>query len=54
MLVLVNGADDERTIISQLVRIAIAQIAAATTWEFLQSTNLTDESLAALQEDQSD
>jgi hypothetical protein len=51
MLVLVNGTDDERTVISQLVRIAIAQIAAATTWEFLQSTNLTDESLATLQED---
>jgi hypothetical protein len=49
MLIFVNGTDDERTIISQLVRIAIAQIAAATTWEFLQSTNLTDESLAALQ-----
>jgi hypothetical protein len=50
MLVLVNGTGDERTVISQLVRIALAQIAAATTWEFLQSTNLTDESLAGLQE----
>jgi hypothetical protein len=51
MLVLVNGTGDERTIISQLVRIALAQIAATATWEFLQSTNLTDESLAGLQED---
>jgi hypothetical protein len=51
MLVLVNGTGDERTIISQLVRIASAQIAAATMWEFLQSTNLTDEPLAELQED---
>jgi hypothetical protein len=51
MLVLVNGTGDERTVISQLVRIALAQIAAATTWELLQSTNLTDESLAAVQED---
>jgi hypothetical protein len=51
MLALVNGTDDERTVISQLVRIAIAQIAAGTTWEFLQSTNLTDESLAALLKD---
>lgn len=51
MLVLVNGTDDERTVISQLVRIALAQIAAATTWELLQSTNLTDESLAVLQGD---
>jgi hypothetical protein len=47
---LVNGTGDERTIISQLVRIAIAQIAAADTWELLQSTNLTDEALAGLQE----
>jgi hypothetical protein len=51
ILVLVDGTDDERTVISQLVRIAIAQIAVATMWEFLQSTNLTDESLAVLQED---
>jgi hypothetical protein len=51
ILALVNGTSDERTIISQLVRIAIAQIAAADTWELLQSTNLTDESLAALQDD---
>ncbi len=50
MLVLVNGTGDERTVISQLVRIALAQIAAATTWECLQSTNVTDESLAALED----
>ncbi|HVU09484.1 MAG TPA: hypothetical protein VHG89_13185 [Verrucomicrobiae bacterium] len=49
ILALVNGTGDERTVISQLVRIAIAQIAAADTWELLQSTNLTDESLAELQ-----
>ncbi|MES1180628.1 MAG: hypothetical protein ABUL66_02060, partial [Verrucomicrobiota bacterium] len=49
ILALVNGTSDERTVISQLVRIAIAQIAAADTWEFLQSTNLTDESLTELQ-----
>jgi hypothetical protein len=49
ILVLVNGTGDERTTISQLVRIAMAQIAAADTWELLQSTNLTDESLAELQ-----
>ena len=49
ILVLVNGTGEERTVISQLVRMAIAQIAAADTWELLQSTNLTDESLAELQ-----
>ena len=51
MLVLVNGTGDERTVISQLVRIALAQITVAATWEFLQSTNMTDESLVALQAD---
>ncbi len=49
ILALVIGTSDERTVISQLVRIAITQIAAADTWELLQSTNLTDESLAELQ-----
>jgi len=51
MLSLVDGTSDERTAISQLVRIAIAQIACASTWEFLQSTNLTDGQLAGLQAD---
>jgi hypothetical protein len=51
MLALVEGTRDERTAISQLVRIAIAQIACGTTWEFLQSSNLTDGQLAGLQAD---
>jgi hypothetical protein len=51
MLALVEGTSDERTAISQLVRIAIAQIACATTWEFLQSSNVTDAQLAELQAD---
>jgi len=51
MLALVNGTGDERTAISQLVRIAVAQIAASATWELLQSTNLTDEQLAPLQDE---
>jgi hypothetical protein len=33
IFVLVNGTHDERTDISQLVRIAIAQIGIAATWE---------------------
>ena len=51
MLGIVEGTRDERTAISQLVRIAIAQIACATTWEFLQSTNVTESQLAGLQAD---
>jgi hypothetical protein len=49
LLALVRGEDDERTIISQLVRIAMAGIAAAANWELLQSTNATDAQLAMLQ-----
>ena len=48
---LANGTHDERTAISQLVRIAIAQIGLAATWELLQSPNLTEEQLAGLQID---
>ena len=51
MLGIVSGTGDERTAISQLVRIAIAQIACAATWEFLQSTNVTEGELAGLQAD---
>jgi uncharacterized protein YjiS (DUF1127 family) len=51
VLALVNGTHEERTAISQLVRIAIAQIGAAATWELLQSPNLTDEQLSDLQAD---
>jgi hypothetical protein len=51
MLALVNGTHEERTAISQLVRIAIAQIAVTATWELLQSPNLTDKQLADLQVD---
>ena len=50
-LALVKAMRDERLIISELVRIAIAQIALTANWEFLQSTNLTDEQLAELQKD---
>ena len=51
MLALVNGASNDRVVISELVRIAIAQIAVPATWEILQSTNVTEEALAALQHD---
>ena len=54
MLALVKGTHEERIAISQLVRIAIAQIALTANWEVLQSPNLTDEQLAALQNDWSE
>jgi hypothetical protein len=50
LLALVQSVQQERTIISQLVRIAMASIAASATWEFLQATNLTDAELAGLQQ----
>lgn len=51
MLGLTRGLTDERLVISQLVRMAHAAIAQAATWEFLQSTNVTDTQLAAIQRD---
>ena len=49
MLGLVRGDMGERILISQLVRMAMAQIAVAASWEVLQATNLTDADLAKLQ-----
>ncbi len=51
ILALVKGTEQERLVISQLVRIAIAAIAFAANWELLQAPNLTDAQLAALQQD---
>jgi hypothetical protein len=51
MLAIVKGETDERTIISQLVSIAIASIGASATWEILQDTNVSDDDLAQLQQD---
>jgi hypothetical protein len=51
MLALAKALGDERFAISELVRIAIAQIALTVNWEILQSPNLTDEQLAELQQD---
>lgn len=51
MLALVKAMRDERLVISELVRIAIAQIALTVNWEILQSPNMTDEQLAAMQRD---
>ena len=51
VLAIAKGMADERLVISQLVRMAIAHIALAANWELLQSANATDEQLAALQRD---
>jgi hypothetical protein len=50
-LALVKGEADERVEISQLVRIAIAQMGVGATWNVLQATNVSDEDLAKLQQD---
>lgn len=50
-LALTEALRDERFAISDLVRIAIAQIAVGATWEILQSPACTDEQLARLQRD---
>jgi hypothetical protein len=49
LLALVQNEHDERVLISQLVRIIMASVAASASWELLQSTNLTDQELASLQ-----
>jgi hypothetical protein len=51
MIALVKAAREERLIISELVRMAIASIALTVNWEILQATNLNDGQLAALQRD---
>jgi len=54
LLALTKASRDERLIISQLVRMAIENIAFAATWSALQSADLTDEQLAILQRDWSE
>jgi hypothetical protein len=49
ILGLVQRNAEEGPLISHLVRIAMAAIAVAPTWELLQATNVTDAQLAALQ-----
>ncbi len=51
MLALANGMSHDRLIISELVRIAITQMAVSANWELLQTTNVMDEQLAELQDD---
>jgi hypothetical protein len=49
MLALINCSTNDRLIISELVRMALAQMTAPVVWETLQATNITDEQLATLQ-----
>jgi hypothetical protein len=49
MLALVNETTNDRTVISELVRIAIAQIVMPVTWELLQSTNITEAQMTNIQ-----
>jgi len=51
MLALSTASADEPVLISQLVRIAIAQISFNATWELLQSSNITEAGLQQLQAD---
>jgi hypothetical protein len=46
---MIRGMTEERMFIFQLVRIAIAHITQAATWELLQSTNTTDAQLEMIQ-----
>jgi hypothetical protein len=54
LLVLVGRWQNEPLAISQLVRIAMAQLTLGPNWELLQSTNVTESQLAALQADWAD
>ena len=54
MLAVDRGITHDRTLIAELVRIAIAQIAVSANWELLQSTAVKDEQLAALQRNWTD
>jgi hypothetical protein len=49
ILALVKAERDERAVVAERNRMAIADIARAVTWEILQSPELTDQQLAGLQ-----
>jgi hypothetical protein len=51
ILAIAKGEADERIIISQLVRIAIAAIGASATWEILQSPDASDDEMAQMQQE---
>lgn len=49
MLAMIEGMTQERLLISQLVRIAVADMTASVTWEILQDPEVSDADLARLQ-----
>ena len=49
LLALLRANQDERLVISHLVRMAIVSLAVGASWELLQATNVPDAPLAALQ-----
>jgi hypothetical protein len=51
MLAITQAAGDDRLVISELVRIAMAKTTVSATWEILQSPSVTDSQLAELQND---
>jgi hypothetical protein len=54
VLAISKAMRDDRILISELVRIAIAQIGLTANWEILQSSNVTDAQLSQLQHDWAD
>src|SRR6185312_13708398 len=51
LLAIVNACQDELILTSQMFRIGLAQMALASQWELLQTTNVADAQLASLQHD---
>jgi hypothetical protein len=51
ILAILNAWQDERVLMLQTFRIALAQMAVAAQWELLQATNVTEPELASLQRD---
>jgi hypothetical protein len=51
LLALVQASTDDRLVISQMVRLALAAYGNAATWEFIQSSRVTDAQLTELQRD---
>jgi hypothetical protein len=51
MLALIKGVGDEPLLISQLVRMAMAHISFAATWELLQAPDISDAELQQIQSD---
>ena len=50
MLAIDNGFSHDRTLISELVRIAIAQISLTASWDWLQASGIKEAQLAAVQQ----